>query len=107
MPIPPLPISRLIVLQISIKRGHHEVMKGVLGQDIDVNEKSREGMTALCLAIQGGRTELVQMLLANHASPHEQDADSMTPLHMVVQMGRCDLTKMVLESQEIVDVNCR
>ncbi len=73
-------------------KGDTARVKALLASNIDVNEMSEDGMTALMLASKNGHTEVVRMLLAAKADVNIKNLNGLTAL-----LWACDgHTKVVM-----------
>jgi ankyrin repeat protein len=57
-----LPLIRKRKLLNAAREGNIAIVKALLDKGIDVNEKDREGKTALMLATENDHTEIVELL---------------------------------------------
>jgi ankyrin repeat protein len=70
-----LDFDGLSLLHLAANSGLVKVARELLDGGIDVNIKSREGVTALCHAVNAGHTSIVELLLDNDATTKDCPAE--------------------------------
>ena len=86
-------------LLISAIDNHLEVARLLLQQaDIRVNEKSIDGLTALCAAALEGHEEVVRLLLVKGADPDISTNNGTSPLHLACLYRHPAVLAMLLEA---------
>ena len=80
-------------------KGNIEVVKR-LSQvtDIRVNQKTKEGVSALSYASQQGHAEVVELLLNKGADPEIADRNEVAPLHIACLLGHTDVVRALLNA---------
>ncbi|HEX7176784.1 MAG TPA: ankyrin repeat domain-containing protein [Pyrinomonadaceae bacterium] len=71
--------------------GHTAVVQSLLAEGVDINEKGRNGDTALMRAAANGQLETVQLLLDEGADINAQRGDGMTALILAAFFGHLDV----------------
>lgn len=92
----------LTPLMVAAGMGDLTKLRALLAQDPEVNEKSRNGMTALYFAVEGGRPEAARMLLDHGADWNVQrivnpDLDREPLVAAVAARGDIAIATMLLE----------
>ena len=86
-------------LLVATVSNHVEVVTLLLEQrDIRVNETTRDGLTALCVASQNGYEEIVRLLLGKGADPNIPTNKGATPLHLAVLYRHPAILAMLLDA---------
>lgn len=67
------------------RNGHVDTLRSILSNGMTVNERDKEGKTALSHAAFNGRLEAVKLLLENHTLPDLKDNFGITPLYLARQ----------------------
>lgn len=68
----------------------------VLQQNIDINERDSDGLTALMYAAAAGHKEVAELLLAQGARLSDVDNHRRSPIHWAVLSRRVDLLRLLL-----------
>ncbi|XP_018602784.2 ankyrin repeat and SOCS box protein 15-like isoform X1 [Scleropages formosus] len=97
-----LPLHRAAVQPVK------QVLKLVLDASYELNleEKTLEGETALTLAVQAGHVENVKILLERGASPHNTNDKNESPLLLAIRIGSYELVSVLIENKALVDQVC-
>jgi len=74
-------------------------------QDIDVREKSTEGMTAFMVAARGGQKKISELLLHKKASMNGRCKQGMTALMLSLQAQREEFADWLLEKGAVVAID--
>lgn len=77
--------------------GRTELVRELIEQGVDVNQRNAQGHTALHLAVRRGDRDLVQLLLDNGADldVHEQGS-GLAPLHSAARLGNPELCELLI-----------
>ena len=70
-----------------------KVIKELIKEGADVNERDARGQTALMWAVQYEHTELVELLIANGADVNAKDNDGWTALIWAARCGHTETVK--------------
>jgi len=83
-------------LILASEEGHIEIVKSLLANGDNINEKNEDGNTALIWASRNRHIEIVKYLLANGANVNEKDKDGNTALIWVSKKGHIKVVKSLL-----------
>jgi hypothetical protein len=72
-----------------------------------INQKGREGITAVFLAAYHNHQSLLALLLAHGADPNKQHKDGLSPLGVAIYRGHLSLLREVLLPHPRLDVDAR
>lgn len=85
------------LLYRAVEAGQEDMVKELLKQDIDVNERIETGWTALiCVAAQG-YPRIVRLLLDAGANPDMRNLKEITPLMFSARYGNIEVCQLLLE----------
>ncbi|OCK88179.1 ankyrin [Cenococcum geophilum 1.58] len=80
------------------RRGHLKVVKVLLDQGADINQKTKSGRTALHEAVGTGQVDITRYLLENGADITAQTTPTLwTALHSAANQGNSKLLSLMLE----------
>jgi len=82
------------VMHVAIHYGEIGVIRSILNQEYDPDERDNEGDTPLILAISKGNVEIVELLLAHGANPNIKDGEGKSAKYW----------NKILGNQEILDL---
>ncbi|GAB4354567.1 MAG: VIT domain-containing protein [Candidatus Abyssubacteria bacterium] len=85
------------VLHQVTEKGRTDALRNLIATGVDVNEKDKDGRTALMLAALQGHTKIARALLDNGADVNAQDDEGYTALMHAAQAGHAAIVKMLLE----------
>ncbi|KAH6662802.1 ankyrin repeat-containing domain protein [Halenospora varia] len=90
---------------MAIKAGHAAVVKVLVENGVDLEQKSRYGETALSMAIKAGHIAIVKVLLENGASIHGESSKvyGVSPLYMAVTHKQIEMVKLLIENSSIAE----
>ena len=77
--------------------GDLEAVKGHIERGVNVNERSRDGETALHWACAQGHADVARYLLSQGADMREKGTGCGTPLQWAVRAGRQDMAMLLLD----------
>jgi hypothetical protein len=83
-------------LQQSASNGRVDAVEAQLAAGADVNEVSKQKLTALHAAVQAGAMPVAVVLLDAGAKVDAADDLGMTPLHVAALSNRLDMVKLLL-----------
>ena len=72
--------GEITLLHTAASNGYHDIVKELLNHNIDIDEQSNYGCTALLVASWKGHLQIVSLLLENHADVHKQNSRGTTAL---------------------------
>eukprot|EP00744_Colponema_vietnamica_P001749 GILI01002862.1.p2 GENE.GILI01002862.1~~GILI01002862.1.p2 ORF type:complete len:236 (+),score=53.74 GILI01002862.1:86-793(+) len=78
------------------KEGNSEEVKRLIREGIDVNQKDKNGSTALFTACWYGRESVANLLLEHGAEVNAQNVRLNTPLHLCVEKGHVNIVLVLL-----------
>ncbi|KAK4066063.1 uncharacterized protein Triagg1_8372 [Trichoderma aggressivum f. europaeum] len=87
----------LSALHIAAKRGHGGIVRLLLQNCMDTNERDSDGLTPLMYAVAGGHEEVVKSLLAHGARLGDVDGRRRSVLHWAVLTCRENLLRLLLK----------
>ncbi|EPE34834.1 Ankyrin repeat-containing protein [Glarea lozoyensis ATCC 20868] len=90
----------LSTIHIAARTGNDLILKILIQQDTDLNEKDSNGRTPLIYAVIEDHQTIVTALLAHGARINEMDCDDRSALHWAVLHCREDILKTLLEHKE-------
>ncbi|XP_033107497.1 ankyrin repeat and SOCS box protein 7-like [Anneissia japonica] len=70
-----------------------------------VNQKGKEGLTALHLAVRNGHTACVRLLLQHHADVNAKSTEEITPLVLAIVWERIGCLKMLINWSADIDTD--
>ncbi len=79
------------------EQGHFTRVLKLLGQNVDPNTATWDGMTPLHFAIQNGHDKVAKTLIVNGSDIDKQDIEGRTPLHMTVHFDQLDLAEYLIQ----------
>lgn len=83
--------------------GQSQIVRELIGSDVDVNEKAEFGWTALLAASAQGYPEIAKLLLDAGANPDIGNVHGRTPLMFGARYGNVDICRVLLEYGAVVD----
>ncbi|KAL6459523.1 hypothetical protein MHYP_G00312820 [Metynnis hypsauchen] len=97
-----LPMHRASVQPIA------QLLDAVLlaSHELNMEEVTGDGETALTLAVQAGHVQNVKMLLHHGASPHNTNSKNETPLLLAVRIGSYDIVLVLILGGAFVEQVC-
>ncbi|KAL7782530.1 ankyrin repeat-containing domain protein [Trichoderma ceciliae] len=84
-------------LHMAARRGHGGIVRLLLHNHMDINERDSDGLTPLMHAVAGGHEEVVNLLLAHGACLGDVDNHRRSVLHWAVLTYREPLLRLLLE----------
>ncbi|KAL8714063.1 MAG: hypothetical protein Q9225_006638 [Loekoesia sp. 1 TL-2023] len=87
-------------LHKAASKGHVAMIKKLLEYKPDIEDRQKQGKTALFLAVEWGHGELVDVLFKHGAQVFTQDNSRTTPLHMVAGKNGPQILKRLLEAPD-------
>lgn len=84
-------------LVLAAHAGDKDRVVQLLHSGVPVDERDRDGGTALMQAIVSGHTELVRFLIAQGADINAQRKDEWTPLHFAAQGRNVEMIRLLLD----------
>ncbi|KAJ5901486.1 hypothetical protein N7495_002014 [Penicillium taxi] len=85
------------------EKGYSEVVKLLLGTDVNVDSKTRYQRTPLSWASYNGHTKVVKLLLGTDVDVNSKDNYQQTPLSLASKNGHSEVVKLLLGAD--ADVN--
>jgi ankyrin repeat protein len=79
------------------EKGDVAAVRMLLDQGASVQQRDREGHTALWLAAYFGRSEVAKALLDKGADPNARGREGWTPLMWAVQQGHAEVVRLLIE----------
>jgi len=76
--------------------GDIERIKSLISNGADVNEKDKDGQTALNLAVNGGHKAMVELLIAKGADVNGKGRYDAAPLHEAAWAGNKEIAQLLL-----------
>lgn len=99
-----LPSSKMTPLIIAACHGHTEAVRLLLTKDnIDVDQASSCGYTALMEASLNGIEEIVGLLIKANANINSVTKRGTTPLQLAAKRGHCDILRLLIENNANVN----
>ncbi|KAH6855496.1 ankyrin repeat-containing domain protein [Chaetomium sp. MPI-CAGE-AT-0009] len=83
-------------LHMAAKRGHSGIIRFLLQQNVDINERDSDGLTALMYAAAAGHEEVAELLLAQGARLSDVDSHHRSALHWAALSRHADLLRLLL-----------
>ncbi|KAK0043240.1 ankyrin repeat and death domain-containing protein 1A, partial [Biomphalaria pfeifferi] len=87
----------MTAVHLAAKNGHIDVLKALLMQGVEVDDRDVEGKTALHLAAEAGHKEAVDLLLDYTANPNSETIKEFTPLHLAAMEGHTEMCKSLVK----------
>ncbi|XP_013869933.1 ankyrin repeat and SOCS box protein 15b [Austrofundulus limnaeus] len=84
----------------------HAALQALASVDLTLEEKTKDGDTALTLAAEAGRVENVRMLLRHGASPHNTNSRNESPLLIAVRQSSYDMVLALIMGGAFVEQVC-
>lgn len=81
--------------------GCGDILRLLVDSGAGLEEKDRNGCTALHFAAWYGRTEILKILLEANCNPNEISNEGWTALHYAASEGKIDVIKMLLATNKI------
>jgi ankyrin repeat protein len=101
----PLPGGLTITsLHDASAEGSVEIVRSLLDQGVDVNQRDAYHRTALHMASQKGKLEVAKLLIKYGADVNCRDKEGWTPLHVASRFGYCDIAELLLDHSADVNV---
>lgn len=94
-------------LHVAASKGQLRVVKFLLEQGADVNQRSSKGETVLHWAAQGGHRTMIELLFSHGADANAQDGEGFTPLHHAVRQGYRSVAELLLSHKASVSAQAR
>lgn len=91
------------LLHIVARNGRLEIIKHLIEKGANVDEKTNNRLTPLCLAVLTGHKDVVTAPLEKGANIDEKEADKWTPLHFATINGHLEIVKHLIEKGANVD----
>lgn len=89
--------KKLSLLHIAAFTGNLDMVRALLEQGANVDEKEADGWTPLHLAAKYGYKQVVTTLLEKGANVDEKEDDGLVPLHLAAEKGHEDIVTTLLE----------
>lgn len=98
-------------IHLAVKNSHVDVVKFLMVNRANVNEKDNEGMTPFHHAVKNGdfeiadlllskgRSKIVAMILKSNININEQDNSGRTPLHLAVISGNAEIAELIISNK--------
>ena len=94
-------------MRASLKTGHLEICKIILGEIDTKNPADNEGWTPLHLAAFNGHLDLCQTIIEqidyNHLANNDKTEEKWTPLHWAVHKGHVDVCRLIITKANIMN----
>ncbi|GFO14115.1 ankyrin repeat and death domain-containing protein 1a [Plakobranchus ocellatus] len=84
-------------VHLAAKHGNIEVLKALLLQGVEVDDRDVEGKTAVHLAAEAGHKDAVDLLLDYTANPNSETVKEVTPLHLAAIEGHVEVCKSLVK----------
>ena len=78
--------------------GNFQAVMELLQQDIDLNTKNKDGVTALHFAAVGNYADIARLLLKFGANPNVQNNEGDTPLHIASKQNAFGVAEALMKS---------
>jgi hypothetical protein len=78
--------------------GHNDVIRLLLGLDVDIDGASENGTTALMMAAQAGHVSTVKLLLDSHADADLENEAGLTALKWALKQGYPEVATVLREA---------
>lgn len=72
------------LLHMAIDSGHEGIIRIILDQGVDINERNSDGSTALHMAVQKRQEKILPLLLEKGANANSVDGEGRTPIHIAI-----------------------
>ncbi|XP_067675003.1 uncharacterized protein [Haliotis asinina] len=92
-------ISGQRMAHLACKYGHTDIVKILMDNGLDLNERDDNGETCLLAACMGDNPAAVSFLLENNAH-WSKDNDDHNPLHHAIEKEKVDMLRLLLECEE-------
>jgi uncharacterized protein len=90
-------------LHESIRRDDLTAVRALIARRVDLNARTRYGVTPLGLAALNGDTEIIRLLLGAGANPNAATPGGETALMTAALVGRADAVKLLIDRGAAVD----
>ncbi|XP_069012872.1 ankyrin repeat and SOCS box protein 15b [Embiotoca jacksoni] len=84
----------------------HQVLQAMTSTDLNLEEQTADGDTALTLAAEAGLVENVRLLLQHGASPHNTNSRNESPLLIAVRQSSYDMVSSLILGGAFMEQVC-
>jgi|GEM_PF-3463533 len=84
------------LLSMAAEKAGAEMVRALLGEGLNPNERNGEGFSALQVAVKNGRAAVVAVLLSGGANPNDRADQTRTPLYMAIESGNAEIARALL-----------
>ncbi|UCE48728.1 MAG: ankyrin repeat domain-containing protein [Phycisphaerales bacterium] len=91
----------------AVAKGDIEQVSSIISQGVDINARTRAGVTPLHQAAKWGQKAVIELLLAQGASIDARDSSGYTPLHHAVSRGRQEVTDLLISKGAYIDATSK
>ena len=91
------PNNIMTALMWASYKGHAQIVKILLGEGADADNRNKSGMTALMYAARKGRIEVIKLLLGHGADRSIEDNAQKSAADWAIKEGRHDVVKLLDE----------
>jgi len=92
------------LVHLAAKSGHIELIEYFVEQGVDINQRDRNGWTALAIATHAGQTESVAKLVTLKADINNPTNRLSSPLILAAQKGFEDITAILIDGNAKLDL---